>query len=184
MGATITATDDDDDDNAVVTVSGTATWDHDGDEQTAVISVPKASLPATTTLIIIDDDEASGAPRNLAVAPTAEASDAFNYTATWVAPARPGQTDGTAILATAITYEVRVERSSVIGDAAWDVTTGITVDVDNTSGAGTATIDLVQAIGPVTADNWRSRSYKVQVRVTGDDNTIREKEFTTPAAGS
>ena len=101
-------------------MSGTATWDHDGDSDTDLISVPKASLPATTTLIIIDDDEAPGAPRNLAVAPTADAADdAFNYTATWLPPARLGKVDGTARPVTDVTYQYRVERSSVIGDAAW-----------------------------------------------------------------
>ncbi len=163
---TITAADNTDDaGNAVVTVSGAVSVDG------TALDDDHDSQPADVSLVILDDDDSPSAVRNLEAAPTEATTDEeYVYTVTWDAPSNPGTTNGTAVDATTLTYQYRVERSSVIGDAGWETATS------------PQEINLVTVIDAITADNWRERSYTVQVRITDDDDTMVEKEFTTPAA--
>ncbi len=159
------AGDDVDAGNTVVTVSGVVSVD--GTE----LDADDDSQPDDVILVILDDDDAPSAVRNPEVAPTADAADdEYAYELTWDAPSNPGTVNGTAVVPTTLTYEYRVERSSVIGDATW------------ASATSPQAINLVNDITAITADNWRERSFTVQVRITGDDDTMVEKEFTTPAA--
>ncbi len=162
---TITAVSNDDDaGNTVVTVSGAVTVG------TTALADDHDSQPADVSLVILDDDDAPSAVRNLEAAPTADAADDdFLYTVTWEAPSNPGTVNGVETDPTTLTYEYRVERSSVIGDATW------------TTATSPQAINLTDITG-VTADNWRERSYTVQVRITDNDDTMVEETFTTPAA--
>jgi hypothetical protein len=120
-GITITATNNTaDDGNRVVTVSASID-DADVDDE---------RQPDPVALVIVDDDAAPGAPTGLTA--TEATANTGVITVSWKAPSNMGKVDGED--PSSVTYVMRHERTSVIGDndQAFSVVDGQADDDDAT----------------------------------------------------
>jgi len=172
---TITADDDDNTVNTVVTVGGTTTWNHDGDDgTTAVEAVPEASRPASRYLTVNDDDVAPGMPASVSAVSDITTG---GFTISWEAPSNMGSLDGTDGAAANITYQARYTATSEANDP---TTTDAEWDVPWAAQASPYTVT-----GATLVEN---RGYTVQVRtvLTVGGATLNSgsvtKTFTVPSS--
>ena len=116
--------------------------------------MPKANQPDDVTLVILDDDAKPGAPTSLTA--TEATANTGDITVSWKAPSSVGMVNGVA--PETVTYEMRHERTSVIGDndQAW-------VEVSNPTEAedGTLSTEITNRVAS-------QQEYTVQLRVMTD----------------